>query len=77
MSAERESLARIARRVTLGIPPTSHVEGSRRGQIRSTRVWVAKYVSAYRWFGRPWLHMRANPFLKVRELQLVRTTPPR
>lgn len=77
MSAERESPARIARCVTLGIPPISHVESRRRGQSSSSRVWCAKYVNAYRWFGRPWLHMQANPFLKARELQLVRTTPPR
>ena len=61
--------------VTLGIPPTTRVAAAKWGLSSTNRARAAKYVDAYLWFGRPWLHMQASPFVKSRALQLARTTP--
>jgi cellulase/cellobiase CelA1 len=61
--------------VTLGIPPTLDVTNTKWGLGERNRARAAKHVDAYLWFGRPWLYMQADPFLKDRALQLVRTTP--
>ena len=36
---------------------------------------AAEHVDGYLWFGRPWLHMQADPFELQRALGLARTTP--
>ena len=61
--------------VTLGIPPTSDVANSRWGQSALHRQRATAYVDAYLWFGRPWLYMQADPFVKSRALAMARTTP--
>ena len=61
--------------VTLGIPPTTEVTSTRWGNSQLNRAKAANHVDAYLWFGRPWLFMQADPFVKSRALQLARTTP--
>ncbi len=61
--------------VTLGIPPTTDVANTRYGFTATQRARALKYVDAYLWFGRPWLYMQADPFVKSRALSLARTTP--
>ncbi len=61
--------------VTLGIPPTTDVASARWGLSALNRAKAANYVDAYLWFGRPWLFMQADPYVKSRALQLARTTP--
>jgi endoglucanase len=61
--------------VTLGIPPTTDVANSRWGLSATNESRAAKHVDGYLWFGRPWLYMQADPFVKSRALQLARTTP--
>ena len=62
--------------VTLGIPPTTDVANARWGlSARRTRTDAAAHVDGYMWFGRPWLYMQADPFVKSRALALARTTP--
>jgi hypothetical protein len=60
---------------TLGIPPTVDVADAKWGLNRQTRRLAARYVDAYLWFGRPWLHNQAAPFVLDRALDLARTTP--
>jgi endoglucanase len=61
--------------VTLGIPPTTAVTRSRWHLSADRSRQAAKNVDGYLWFGRPWLYMQANPFVKSRALALARTTP--
>jgi endoglucanase len=61
--------------VTLGIPPTWHVAAPRWHLPPAVRTDAAKYVDAYLWFGRPWLHNQSNPFEMGRALPMCRTTP--
>ncbi len=61
--------------VTLGIPPTANVTSARWRLSARHRARAHRYVDAYLWFGRPWLFMQADPFLKRRALMLARTTP--
>ncbi len=61
--------------VTLGIPPTTQVAAPQWQLPLKTRRLARRYVDAYLWFGRPWLYRQADPFVKSRALQLVRTTP--
>ncbi len=61
--------------VTLGIPPTSDVASKRWGLSRQNRARAAAHVDGYLWYGRPWLYMQADPFVKSRALALARTTP--
>jgi endoglucanase len=65
---------RQTRCVTLGIPPTTHVASVRWHLSRTNRARAAAHVDGYLWFGRPWLYMQADPFVKSRALQLARTT---
>jgi endoglucanase len=61
--------------VTLGPPPTTNVASSRWRQSALHRQRAAAHVDAYMWFGRPWLYMQADPFVKSRALAIARTTP--
>jgi hypothetical protein len=61
--------------VTLGPPPTTNVASSRWRQSALHRERATAYVDAYMWFGRPWLYMQADPFVKSRALAMARTTP--
>ncbi|HYO39752.1 MAG TPA: glycoside hydrolase family 6 protein [Nocardioidaceae bacterium] len=61
--------------VTLGIPPTANVTSPRWRLSARHRARAHRHVDAYLWFGRPWLFMQADPFLKQRALMLARTTP--
>ncbi len=61
--------------VTLGIPPTTDVANPAWGLPPATNALAAQYVDAYLWFGRPWLYQQADPFLKRRALDLVRSWP--
>jgi hypothetical protein len=61
--------------VTLGIPPTSDVANSRWRLSAAHRREATAHVDAYLWFGRPWLYMQADPFVKSRALAMARTTP--
>jgi endoglucanase len=61
---------------TLGIPPTADVANARWGLSARTRARAHRYVDAYLWFGRPWLHHASRQtFVTSRAIQLVRTTP--
>ncbi len=61
--------------VTLGIPPTTDVANPRWRQSALHRARATAHVDAYLWFGRPWLYMQADPFVRSRALALARTTP--
>lgn len=61
--------------VTLGIPPTADVGNPRWGLPAEINARATKYVDAYLWFGRPWLHMQADPFVMDRALSMARSTP--
>ncbi|MGZ4587054.1 MAG: glycoside hydrolase family 6 protein [Mycobacteriaceae bacterium] len=72
-STKTDPVARTC--VTLGIPPTTDVANAR-WHLSDTRAAQArKFVDGYMWFGRPWLYRQADPFVKSRALQLVRTSP--
>jgi hypothetical protein len=61
---------------TLGIPPTTDVAADRWHLPATTAQQALKYVDAYFWFGRPWLHhVGSQPFVKKRAIKLVKTTP--
>jgi endoglucanase len=61
---------------TLGVPPTSDVANDAWGLPADTARLAAKFVDAYLWFGRPWLHHEGSqPFVTKRAIKLVRTTP--
>ena len=61
--------------VTLGIPPTTDVANPKWHQSALHRARARAHVDAYLWFGRPWLYMQADPFVRSRALSLARTTP--
>ncbi|MET1059277.1 MAG: glycoside hydrolase family 6 protein [Nocardioides sp.] len=61
--------------VTLGVPPTDDVADPRWGLSAANRARAEAHVDGYLWFGRPWLHMQADPFVMRRALQLARSTP--
>jgi endoglucanase len=61
--------------VTIGIPPTTKVGAKRWGLSKKTDRRARRYVDAYLWIGRPWLHDQADPFVTGRALKLVRSTP--
>ncbi len=67
------SLADRSTCVALGIPPTPEVAHERWGLSSSTNEMARLYVDGYLWFGRPWLHMQASPFVMDRALGLART----
>lgn len=61
---------------TLGVPPTADVADPRWGLSAKTARRAARFVDAYLWFGRPWLHHEGSqPFRTKRAIKLVRTTP--
>ena len=61
---------------TLGVPPTADVANPRWGLSAKTARRAARFVDAYLWFGRPWLHHEGSqPFRTKRAIKLVRTTP--
>jgi hypothetical protein len=61
---------------TLGVPPTPDVANSRWGLSDKTARLARRFVDAYLWFGRPWLHHEGSqPFVTKRAVKLVRTTP--
>jgi len=61
--------------VTLGIPPTARAGDARWGLPAHERALARRYVDAFVWLGRPWLHMQADPFVMSRALDLARSTP--
>ena len=61
--------------ISLGIPPTTEVADPRWGLAALTNERAARHVDAYLWFGRPWLHRQASPFVMKRALRLVRSSP--
>lgn len=67
------SLADPGTCVALGIPPTPEVAHPRWGLSPRTNKLARKYVDGYLWFGRPWLHMQASPFVLDRAVGLART----
>jgi len=61
---------------TLGVPPTADVAAARWKLPSATAALAARYVDAYLWFGRPWLHhVGSQPFVTKRAIKLVKTTP--
>jgi hypothetical protein len=61
---------------TLGVPPTSDVANDRWHLPADTARLAAKFVDAYLWFGRPWLHHEGSqPFVTKRAIKLAKTTP--
>jgi endoglucanase len=61
---------------TLGVPPTADVASDDWNLPATTERLAARYVDAYLWFGRPWLHHEGSqPFRVKRAIKLVRTTP--
>jgi hypothetical protein len=61
---------------TLGVPPTADVANERWNLPADTARMAAKWVDAYLWFGRPWLHHEGSqPFVTKRAVKLVKTTP--
>jgi endoglucanase len=61
---------------TLGIPPTADVANDRWNLPSGTAQLAAKFVDAYVWFGRPWLHhVGSQPFVTKRAIKLANTTP--
>jgi endoglucanase len=60
--------------VTLGVPPTMNVTNPAWHINQSYMARAAAHCDGYVWFGRPWLNMQSDPFVKSRALQLVRTT---
>ncbi|GGD22571.1 glycoside hydrolase family 6 protein [Nocardioides daphniae] len=61
--------------VTLGIPPTTDVGNPAWGLDQRTRQLAEKYVDAYMWVGRPWLHRQASPFMMKRTRGLIASSP--
>ena len=61
--------------ISLGIPPTTEVADPRWGLSALTNERAALHVDGYLWFGRPWLHRQAKPFVMKRALRLVRSSP--
>jgi endoglucanase len=61
--------------VTLGIPPTVRVADPRWGLPRTVQTQAKRYVDGFVWFGRPWLHNQANPFVMSRALTMATSTP--
>lgn len=61
--------------VTLGLPPSANATDARLHLSATRTLQARKYVDGYIWFGRPWLYRQADPFVKSRALQLVRTSP--
>ena len=61
---------------TLGVPPTADVAADRWHLPAATAALATRYVDAYLWFGRPWLHhVGSQPFVTKRAIKLVKTTP--
>jgi endoglucanase len=61
---------------TLGVPPTADVADDRWNLPADTARLAAKFVDAYLWFGRPWLHhVGSQPFVTKRAIKLANTTP--
>ena len=65
----------MTRCVTLGIPPTARPGDDLWGLSAKSRRLAAKYVDGFVWFGRPWLHYQADPFVMQRALDMVASTP--
>jgi hypothetical protein len=61
--------------VTLGIPPTVRTADPRWGLSEGDRARARRYVDGFVWFGRPWLHNQADPFVMKRALTMARSTP--
>ncbi len=72
-STKHDPVARTC--VTLGIPPTTDVANAKWHLSATSNSLARRYVDGYMWFGRPWLYNQADPFVKSRALQLVRTSP--
>lgn len=66
------SLSQAGTCVALGLPPTTDVANPKWGLSAETNKLAAQYVDAYMWFGRPWLHRQADPFVMSRALTLAR-----
>ncbi|GAB3772807.1 hypothetical protein FB382_002779 [Nocardioides ginsengisegetis] len=69
------STQKMRRCVTLGIPPTAQPGAARYGMPRDVRHLADALVDGFVWFGRPWLHNQADPFVAQRALDMGRTTP--
>lgn len=61
--------------VALGIPPTVDVANPAWGLSPEDATLAQQYVDAYLWFGRPWLYMQNDPFLRKRALLLAANAP--
>ena len=61
--------------VTLGIPPTVQVADPLWGLSPEIAALARQHVDGFVWFGRPWLHNQADPFVMRRALAMARTTP--
>ena len=60
----------------LGVPPTANVDADRWHLSPATDRLARRYVDAYLWFGRPWLHHEGSQtFVTSRAIKLAKTTP--
>ncbi|WP_110181074.1 glycoside hydrolase family 6 protein [Nocardioides solisilvae] len=65
----------MKRCVTLGIPPTVRTADDRWALPTEIRALARRHVDGFVWFGRPWLHYQADPFVMQRALDMGRSTP--
>lgn len=61
--------------VTLGIPPTWQVTDPRFNLHSDALGPAARFVDAYLWIGKPWLHDQANQFVMSRAINEIKTWP--
>ncbi len=61
--------------VTLGIPPTWHVTDPRFKLHANALHFAARFVDAYLWIGKPWMHDQANHFEMTRAINEIKTWP--
>jgi hypothetical protein len=61
--------------VTLGIPPTVRTADPKWELSADVRALARRYVDGFVWFGRPWLHNQADPFVMKRAITMARSTP--
>ncbi|GAA1906809.1 glycoside hydrolase family 6 protein [Nocardioides lentus] len=59
--------------VMLGIPPGARVDAPGLGLDATARAAAGEYVDGWMWFGRPWLHDQASPFVHQRAYDLARS----
>lgn len=59
----------------LGIPPTTNVASLSWHLTSAERSLALAHVDAYLWFGRPWLHGQAYPFVLSKALGVAAASP--